>query len=398
MRVHASCVASCGRHRHRVEVVVDPDRLPGTGLGQPGQPSMVGHCSAGSMPARSSRQPCGTKMPKRMVWTLCRGSAGVPRGEVASPGLSRGRPAHCIPSIPSRHAHLGHRLRLPGRGARRRAWPTSGHDVVGVDVDEEKVDGAVRRTRAVLRARPGGAAAPGAGHRAAALQLGRGGRRAPAGRGRPTVHFICVGTPQRRGRVRRRTCLRRGRRRGLLPAPAPGRPRRRQVHRPGRHGGPRSPRRLARRRRRAASCWPGTRSSCARATRSRTPSTPTGWSTALPPDPDAARAARALLDAGVRRGRSRRAAPSSSPTWRRRSWSRAPRTRSWRPRSRSSTRWPRCARRPAPTSWRWPTRSATTTGSAASSSAPGSASAAAACRRTSGRSWPGPASSARTRR
>ena len=41
---------------------------------------------------------------------------------------------------------------------------------------------------------------------------------------------------------------------------------------------------------------------------------------------------------------------------------------------------------------------ATTTGSAAGSSTPASASAAAACPRTSGRSWPGPASSAPTRR
>ena len=54
--------------------------------------------------------------------------------------------------------------------------------------------------------------------------------------------------------------------------------------------------------------------------------------------------------------------------------------------------------RRAPTSRCWPRRSATTTGSARSSSAPGSASAAAACPRTSGRSWPGPASWAPTRR
>ena len=46
----------------------------------------------------------------------------------------------------------------------------------------------------------------------------------------------------------------------------------------------------------------------------------------------------------------------------------------------------------------WPTRSATTSGSAGSSSTPASASAAAACPRTSARSWPGPASSASTRR
>ena len=45
-----------------------------------------------------------------------------------------------------------------------------------------------------------------------------------------------------------------------------------------------------------------------------------------------------------------------------------------------------------------PTRSATTTASGASSSTPASASAAAACPRTSARSWPGPASSAPTRR
>ena len=45
-----------------------------------------------------------------------------------------------------------------------------------------------------------------------------------------------------------------------------------------------------------------------------------------------------------------------------------------------------------------PTRSATTPGSAAASSTPVSASAAAACPRTSGPSWPGPANSAPTRR
>ena len=46
----------------------------------------------------------------------------------------------------------------------------------------------------------------------------------------------------------------------------------------------------------------------------------------------------------------------------------------------------------------WPRRSATTTGSARGSCTPGSASAAAACPRTSARSWPAPASWARGRR
>jgi nucleotide sugar dehydrogenase len=40
---------------------------------------------------------------------------------------------------------------------------------------------------------------------------------------------------------------------------------------------------------------------------------------------------------------------SSSRTTRLRSWSRSPRTRSWPPRSPSSTRWPSCARRPGET-------------------------------------------------
>ena len=51
-----------------------------------------------------------------------------------------------------------------------------------------------------------------------------------------------------------------------------------------------------------------------------------------------------------------------------------------------------------PTSRSCPRRCRTTPGSAAGSSTPASASAAAACPRTSGRSWPAPASSASTRR
>ena len=100
----------------------------------------------------------------------------------------------------------------------------------------------------------------------------------------------------------------------------------------------------------------------------------------------------------VRPGASRRARRSWSPTCRPPSWSRWPPTRSWPPRSPTSTRWPRSARPPAPTCTTWPRRWPTTTASAAGSSSPGSASAAAACPRTSGRSRTGPRSWASGRR
>ena len=56
-----------------------------TGLPRPAlaMPSMVAQCSLGSMPARSSRHPCGTKSPKRM--------AHHPRWEGSSPGSRRRR-------------------------------------------------------------------------------------------------------------------------------------------------------------------------------------------------------------------------------------------------------------------------------------------------------------------
>ena len=60
--------------------------------------------------------------------------------------------------------------------------------------------------------------------------------------------------------------------------------------------------------------------------------------------------------------------PTARPSWSRtsppRSWSRLPPTRSSPPRSPSSTRWPRSARPLAATCGPWPTRSATTNGSA----------------------------------
>src|ERR1700737_3849895 len=58
------------------------------------------------------------------------------------------------------------------------------------------------------------------------------------------------------------------------------------------------------------------------------------------------------------------------PTCRPQRWSRSPRTPFWRPRSRSSMRSLRCARPPVPMSPCWPTRSAMTRGSGADSSTP----------------------------
>src|ERR1019366_4615576 len=70
------------------------------------------------------------------------------------------------------------------------------------------------------------------------------------------------------------------------------------------------------------------------------------------------------------------------------SWPRSPRTRSWPRRSPSSARWRRYARPPEAMSVPCPRFLAQTSASGRLSCTPVSASAAAACRRTSGRSWP----------
>ena len=86
-----------------------------------------------------------------------------------------------------------------------------GFEVLGLDVDAEKIARLQRRRGAVLRARAGGAAA-----RKASTPAGCA---SPPPTRRPAefgdVHFVCVGTPQKHGRVRRRPVLRRrrGRRR-----------------------------------------------------------------------------------------------------------------------------------------------------------------------------------------
>ncbi len=73
------------------------------------------------------------------------------------------------------------------------AMAALGHQVIGVDVDDAKIEPAGRRTRPVLRARlPDSLLEPQATGR-----LGFSTDIADAASA--TVHFICVGTPQKRG-------------------------------------------------------------------------------------------------------------------------------------------------------------------------------------------------------
>ena len=139
--------------------------------------------------------------------------------------------------------------------------------------------------------------------------------------------------------------------------------------------------------------WRGTRSSCARATRSRTPSSPTGSSRRAG---RARRRRRARVLHQVYAARSPTAAPLVVTDY--------PTAQLVKVAANSflatkisfiNAMAELCEATGGDVS-RWPTRSVTTPGSAGSSSTPASASAVAACPRTSARSWPAPASSAST--
>ena len=139
--------------------------------------------------------------------------------------------------------------------------------------------------------------------------------------------------------------------------------------------------------------WPGTRSSCARASRSRTRCAPTGWSSGTSSE-RAEQLLREVYASAIAQGH---AVPGHRLRHRRAGEGRRQRLPGHQDlvhqRDGRGLRGDRRRRHPAGRRAR-----ATTSASAASSSTPASASAAAACPRTSARSWPGPASSASTRR
>ena len=235
-----------------------------------------------------------------------------------------------------------------------------GYEVLGVDTDRAQDRGAGRRRGALLRAGAArdAAARPstpgGCGSRTDLAEAGEFG----------DVHFVCVGTPQRPARTAADLTYVEGVVRDLAPYL------RRRCLVVGKSTVPvGTAARLTtaaagqRARRAPTSSWPGTPSSCARASPSRTRCSPDRLVFGV----SVGRGRCAQLEARSRR--CSRPAPRSSPrTCRPPSWSRSPRTRSWPPRSPTSTRWPRSARRPAPTCSAWPRHCRTTTASAAGSS------------------------------
>ena len=232
----------------------------------------------------------------------------------------------------------------------------------------------------VLRARAARAAAP------STADCGRLRFTTPTKRSRRSrdVHFVCVGTPQRKGELRRRHALRRG---GVHVAGAASGPPALVVGKSTVPAGTaaRMEQLLKSWPRRRTSSWPGTRSSCARASRSRTPCARTGSSSACIRDLRRAAAARR-----VRAGdRGRHAGRRDRLRHRRAGEGRGELVPGHQDlvhqRDGRGLRGDRRRRHPAGRR-----RSGTTRGSAAGSCTPGSGSAAAACPRTSGRSSPAP--------
>ena len=276
-----------------------------------------------------------------------------------------------------------------------------GHDVIGRRRRRGQGQGPVRGPGAVLRAGAARAARAGRWPRGRlrfttdVTDVARG--PAPAARRRADGPLRLRRDAAAQGRVRRRHLLRR--RGGRAPccrtcAPATSwsasRPSR-SAPRPAWRDPSPTPHR--------ARCSPGTPSSSARATPSRTPSARTGWSTACPPTRRAAAAAQGPARRRLRRPARARACPLITADY---ADVRAGEDRRQRlPRDEDLVHQRdgrglrgRRRRRHAARRRDRPRRA----DRAASSSAPASASAAAACPRTSARSWPAPASSAPTRR
>ena len=267
-----------------------------------------------------------------------------------------------------------------------------GYEVLGVDVDAAKIERAGRGRGAVLRARrsPSCCARTSTSGRLRFTTSYRGGRASSA---------TCTSSASARRRSSGEyaadlTLRRRARSTALAPAPDAGR-RSSSASRPCRSAPPRGWRaRLAELAPPApASSWPGTRSSCARASPSRTRCTPTGSWSASTDGRGRAAPARGLRPDDRRRhpGRGHRLRDRRAGQGRRQ---RLPRHQDLV--HQRDGRGVRGDRRRRHARCRGARR--TTPGSAAGSCTPASASAAAACPRTSGPSWPGPGSSASTRR
>ena len=140
-----------------------------------------------------------------------------------------------------------------------------GHDVVGIDVDEPKVK--------LLASGKTPFFEPGFEEvLQAALASGRLSFTSDmaSAKGRQ-VHFVCVGTPQKRNEYAADMAYVDAAVTALAAVPVTRRPGGRQVHGPGRHGTPTC--RLGHRSRNPARCLPGTRSSSVRGSPSRTPCT-----------------------------------------------------------------------------------------------------------------------------
>ena len=174
-----------------------------------------------------------------------------------------------------------------------------GYEVLGVDMDPEKIDRLAGGRRPVLRAGPARAAHQGAGVAAAS------GSPPPTRRPRSsaTSTSSASGRPQMPDSDAADLTYVDAAVAALAPHLRRRAPRRRQVDRPGRappRGSPASSRNWPRRA--TTWSWPGTPSSCARASPSTTPCTPTGSSSASRPtgrDEQLRAAFRPILDSGT---------------------------------------------------------------------------------------------------
>src|SRR5690348_13548786 len=160
---------------------------------------MVCHCCPGAIPTRSSRQPWGTKSPKRMCVTLAAAPPAASRCvALLSPcedGPSTPRDGPCPGSLRRVFVSV---IGCGYLGAVHAACMADlGHHVVGVDVEEAKVKELSAGRPPFFE--PG---LPELLERAMAsgrLRFDSDISTLARESGEPWVHFVCVGTPQRTG-------------------------------------------------------------------------------------------------------------------------------------------------------------------------------------------------------